>query len=314
MNVFLTGGTGFIGSYIAMALVNEGHHVTILARNKDKIPAFHKLDQIQVIQGQLGDRDIIQKQLKSQDVCIHVALNYTKDTGYEVLEDDTLPTVWMADIAAKAGVKQFIYTSSAAVNDCVYMLPPELMEEHIKLVEVRSRRQPVTFYGATKAASELFLLAKSYQSDMRMNIVRPGYTFGNPVIEGAPTQPDTRFHDIIKNIVKNEPVTVTQYDGTQFIFGEDLAKLYIEILKSDVNRKIYFGLSKNFVSWETIAKEAVRLCGSTSQIIVEDKGLDPECTLFDVKDMKEDFNLEFDPWMHIVDHLNYYIQSEKKQI
>jgi len=38
MNVFLTGGTGFIGSYVAMELVKQGHHVTILARNRNKVP------------------------------------------------------------------------------------------------------------------------------------------------------------------------------------------------------------------------------------------------------------------------------------
>lgn len=311
MHCFLTGGTGFIGSYIAMALLNKGHHVTILARNKNKIPALNKLEHVDVVQGTLNDQDVIQRHLADKDICIHVALNYTKSMGYEVLADDTLPTVRMADTAAEAGVKHFIYTSSTAVNDCVYMLPPELQEAPTKRVEAKARRYPVTFYGATKAASEIFLLAKSYQSGMRINIVRPGYTFGNPVVDGAPTQSDTRFHEIVRNAVLNKPITVTKHDGTQFIFAGDLAKLYMEILNSDVNRRTYFGLSRNFVSWEAIAKETIKRCGSASEIVVEDKGWDADPTLFDVSDMKRDFNLEFDPWTHIVDHIDYYIQLEK---
>ena len=42
MKIFLTGGTGFIGSYVAMELVKHGHQVTILARNPDNVPELKK--------------------------------------------------------------------------------------------------------------------------------------------------------------------------------------------------------------------------------------------------------------------------------
>jgi UDP-glucose 4-epimerase len=79
---------------------------------------------------------------------------------------------------------------------------------------------------------------------MKINIIRPGYTFGNPVIDGSSTQGDTRFHQIVKIALENRPITVVKNDGTQFIWAGDLAKLYIKILHSYVNRKTYFGLQK----------------------------------------------------------------------
>ena len=313
MNVVLTGGTGFIGSHIAMELVRSGHNISILARNRNKVPELLKIPGIEIIEGDLGDRRILESMITGKDACIHVALKYTKQTGWEVLSDDTLPTVYLSDIAAQAEVKHFIYTSSTAVNDNVYMIEQNKIDRSIKSVNMTSKQHPTTFYGATKAACENYLLAQSYQSAMRVNIVRPGYTFGNPVVPGGSTEGDTRFHEIVKNALAQQPVYVVKKDGTQFIWAGDLAKLYLRILESDVNRKTYFGLAQRFISWETIAKEAIKKCGSKSAVVVEDRRWADDGTSFDVSDMKKDFNLEFDSWPKILEHLDYYIALESQK-
>ena len=51
-----------------------------------------------------------------------------------------------------------------------------------------------------------------------------------------------------------------------------------------------------------------------SKIEVEDRGWSDNITLFDVRDMKEDFSLEFDGWEKILEHLDYYIKSEKHSL
>jgi UDP-glucose 4-epimerase len=313
MNVFLTGGTGFIGSHIAMELVRNGHNISILARNRNKVPELLTIQGIEIIEGDLGDRRILESMITGKDACIHVALNYTKQTGWEVLSDDTLPTVYLSDIAAQAKVKHFIYTSSTAVNDNVYMVEQNKIDGSIKSVNVTSKQHPTTFYGATKAACENYLLAQSYHSALRVNIVRPGYTFGNPVVSGGSTEGDTRFREIVKNALVQKPVYVVKNDGTQFIWAGDLAKLYLKILESDINRKTYFGLAQRFISWETIAKEAIKKCGSKSAVEIEDRGWAEDVTFFDVSDMKKDFNLEFDGWAKILEHIDYYIALEKQK-
>ena len=64
-----------------------------------------------------------------KEACILVALNYTKKTGWEVLQDDTLPTVYISDIAVRENVKHFIYISSTAVNDSLYMADASELRE-----------------------------------------------------------------------------------------------------------------------------------------------------------------------------------------
>ena len=313
MDILLTGGTGFIGSYVAMELINNGHSVVILARNENKVPQLKKIKGTKIVQGDISDVTLLEELISGKDAVIHVALNYTKQTGWEVLQEDTLPTVHISEMAAQANVKHFIYTSSTAVNDNVYMIEQNKVDGLIKSVCIDTKQHPTTFYGATKAASENYLIAQSYQSSMKINIIRPGYTFGNPVIEGGSTQGDIRFHQIVKNALENRPITVVKNDGTQFIWAGDLAKLYTKILHSYVNRKIYFGLAKNFISWETIAHEAIRKCNSRSTVEIEDRNWCADGTLFDVFDMKNDFGLEFNGWSKIPDHLDYYIDLESRQ-
>jgi UDP-glucose 4-epimerase len=310
MKVFLTGGTGFIGSYVAMALVKQGHRVTILARHPDKVPELRKMGQLEIVEGDITDTALLEKLVWGKDACILVALNYTKQTGWEVLRDDTWPTVFVSDAAARAKVKHLIYTSSTAVNDSLYMGERDEAEKTIKRVTATTRQHPATFYGATKAASENYLIAQSHLSSLRVNIIRPGYAFGNPVIKGGSIQSDTRFRNIVSDALQNRPITVIKNDGTQFIWAGDLAGLYVKVLHSDFNRKTYFGLSRNFVSWHQIAQEAARRCNSKSRIELEDRGWSEGGLSWDVSDMKKDFGLEFDPWERIVEHLDYHIDLE----
>ncbi len=67
------------------------------------------------------------------------------------------------------------------------------------------------------------------------------------------------------------------------------------------------------MSWHDIARAAVENSGSTSRVEVEDKGWSDDGLYWDVSDMKKDFGLEFDPWTKILEHLDYYIDLEKKR-
>jgi UDP-glucose 4-epimerase len=312
MNILLTGGTGFIGSYVTLELLKYSHKVTILARNPNKIRESQEMKQIELVEGDLSDLELLEKLIKSKDACIHIAVNYSEQrTGWEVLQDDTLPTVFMSNIAAREKVKHFIYTSSTSVNDSLYSGAADKLEEEIKICDTKTKQHPATFYGATKAASENFLIAQSHLSPMRINIIRPGYTFGNPILKGAHSQNDTRFQNIVKKAFNDKPITLTNNDGTQFMWAGDLAKLYIEVLHSNVNRKTYYGVSRNFTSWYKIAAEAIIKCDSKSKIILEDNDWSEDPLMWDPSDMKKDFGLEFNAWKKIKEHLDYYIYLEK---
>ena len=113
MDVFLTGGTGFIGSYVVVELLRAGHTVTILARNPDKVPALHDLSGVRIVRGTLTDNDVIVSAMRGKDACVHVALGWG-DEPVSMLSADTAPSVFIFQTAAECGVRKLIYTSSTA--------------------------------------------------------------------------------------------------------------------------------------------------------------------------------------------------------
>ena len=315
MKILLTGGTGFIGSHVLMRLLQDGHEVTVLARNPDKISALKHVGNVQILNINLNDFNAIPQALEGKDAVVHIALCMTGSSAYDVLMSDTAATVFLATEAAKAGVKRFIYTSSTASVDSVYASSnPVCIKPGDKLVTINSRHDPCTYYGATKAASEDFLFAIEGETNMKVNFIRPGYTFGNPIVEGAPTQPDTRFKTIVQAALENKDIHVVKNDGTQFIWADDIAEVYAELVKKDVSKKTYFALSKEFVTWEQIANDAVKLFSSKSNVVVEDLGWSDTPLLFDVSDIKRDFNLEFSAYPHIISHLHYFKDSLKNNL
>jgi UDP-glucose 4-epimerase len=214
-----------------------------------------------------------------------------------MLTNDTLSSVRIFEAAEKAGVQHLIYTSSTAA---LGFFQPHMIEE-ITL-------HPSDYYGATKASTEAFLSAFSHRTPMRCNVVRPGYTIGNPAVEGGPIYSDRRFKDIVKSALAGSEIRVVKNDGTQFVWAGDLARIYSAILGSTVNNQVYFGLSNEFTTWEAIANEAVAITQSTSQVTEEDKGYGPP-NLFDLGKVKAEFGLEFSSKATISDHLRYLVAN-----
>ncbi len=296
MKIFVTGGSGFIGHWVVKELLSEGHELRLLIRDKGKIPSLQALKNVETVEGTLYDRSVMADALKGSEACVHIALGWG-ETPTSMLERDTAVTAFLAEEAEKAGVKQFLYTSSTAA---VGEFRP-LMNEEIGL-------RPMDLYGATKASSEAYLLGFSAKSEMRCNIIRPGYTFGNPAYPDGVTQPDKRFREIVAAAKRNEPITVTKHDGTQFIWAGDLARLYAAVLKGDYDREVFFGLAKEFVTWEKVALKAVEITGSKSMVNVEDKGWDAKPMLFDLTKIKREFGFEFLGTPEIERHLEYLVR------
>lgn len=301
MKIFVTGATGFIGSYVAHALMQKGHQIVAFCRNPQKIPSWVNNPKISFVQGELQQTNLFAPALRGCEVCVHIALGWG-DEPLTMLQNDTLPSVTLLQAAAENGCVQFIYTSSTAAMG--QMRP--VMDESVRCI-------PQDLYGATKSASESFVLGFG-KSNMRRNIVRPGYTFGNPVVPDAFTQPDERFRKIARLALQNLPIELIKHDGTQFAWAGDLARLYVALVEGNCNEQVYLGLSNQWVSWEQVAKETCALCNSKSQIVLKDLGWGKDPIVFSVDKMQRELGISYQAYPALTEHIQWCISQAQQHL
>lgn len=172
MNCFLTGSNGFIGRRLVEELSAGGNKVKCLVRSPDKFRALSSLPGVTPVVGDLDAVDALDEALPGCDTVFHLAA-YAKPWS----KDRSLPyrinvagTENVLKAALKAGVRRFVFTSSAAV------IGPSPGTDPID--ESFPRTVPwFNEYEETKAAAGE--LVRSYNRDgMECVIVNPTRVYG----------------------------------------------------------------------------------------------------------------------------------------
>jgi UDP-glucose 4-epimerase len=302
MNVFITGGTGNIGQYVTLAVTGNGHAAKVLSRNPEKYPSLAK--KAELVKGTITDYALLADYVKGCDAVIHIALGWGNEP-VSMFANDTAATVNLLEIAEKAGVQKFIYTSSTAA-----------MGHMRQGMDETAANLPLDLYGSTKSASEAFVLGftKYYGGEkkvsMKRNIIRPGYTYSNPPFPDGSSQSDTRFRDIADAVVNSKPITLTKHDGTQFISAGEIAQLYLQLLESDKNEQTYLALGTGYTTWEHIAHIAIEYYPESKSVItLNDLHWSDVPVLYNVKKMERDFDLSFDSQKDLRDHVKWNIDQ-----
>ncbi len=113
--VLITGGTGFIGSNLAEALINEGCHVRILRRDNSDLRAIKGLD-VENFIGDILHKNSLRQAMDGCDTVFHTAaiVAMWRKKGTEQKDVNVLGTNNVAEVALETGVKKFVHTSSIA--------------------------------------------------------------------------------------------------------------------------------------------------------------------------------------------------------
>lgn len=168
MKVFVTGGTGFVGSHLVDALLARGDDVVCLVRDPGKVErVFDKGPRPRLVAGNLSDSAALETGAAGADVVFHVAgltAAVSRDAFFSANAEGTRQ---VARAAAKTApnLERFVYVSSQAASG------PSRRGE--ALTE-SAKPNPLTEYGRSKLAGEDALREFTFP----WTIVRPPVVYG----------------------------------------------------------------------------------------------------------------------------------------
>lgn len=208
MNIFVTGGAGYIGSSTAEALIKAGHSVTVydslITGHREAVPAGANF-----IHASLDDRTALTEALNAQkyDAVMHFAAfieagESMKDPGRFFLNNFS-NSVQLMDIAVQAGVRKMVFSSTAAV----YQSSEEPLTEDSPI-------GPTNVYGHTKLMTEQAL--EWYRSIFGMHyaVLRYFNACGALPGRGEAHQPESHLIPRVLQIALGQAESAT-------IFGTD---------------------------------------------------------------------------------------------
>ena len=113
--VFLTGGSGFIGGQLAVALLARGDEVVALARSEESARSLGSRG-VEVARGDVLDRDTLVRAMAGCEIVHHVAgvnSHCPRDPG-QLWRVNVVGPQNVVDAAVRQGVMRVVFTSSAA--------------------------------------------------------------------------------------------------------------------------------------------------------------------------------------------------------
>ena len=158
-SVFLTGGSGFLGGHLAEALVAAGHEVTASVRRTSDTRHLDRLE-LRTVELDLGaeDKSEAAAALAGCAAVVHCGALTRARNESEFMAVNAVGTRRLAEAAAAAGVRRFVFISSLAARG------PDGADG------------PVSPYGRSKADAEAALAA--IRGSMEVAVLRPGGVYG----------------------------------------------------------------------------------------------------------------------------------------
>jgi len=108
-NIVILGATGTVGSKISEILLNEGHHVTLVTRNTEKLEKYRSLG-AEIIAGDITDVDILTKAFKKADSAFVLLPDNVKAENTRAYQRQVTGTLLKA--IEKSGIRYIVNMSS----------------------------------------------------------------------------------------------------------------------------------------------------------------------------------------------------------
>src|SRR5690554_5750644 len=208
MKYLVTGAAGFIGSYVAKRLLEQGHEVVGLDNLNDyylpelkdyRLAQLSPFDNFRFVKLDLADRDGMANLFKTEQFqrVIHLAaqagVRYSIENPFAYVDSNLVGMMTILEGCRHNKVQHLVYASSSSVYG---------MNDKIPFSETDQVDNPVSLYAATKKANEL--MAHSYSK--LYGIPTTGLRFFT--VYGPAGRPDMAPWLFTEAIIKGEPIKV----------------------------------------------------------------------------------------------------------
>jgi len=147
--VMVTGGAGYIGSHTTLQLLDAGHRVVVL----DNLYSGHRWavdPRAEFVEGSISDTALVERLLSEHGVTTvvhfagHIVVPESVSDPLKYYENNVAGSICLLQACRTAGVKQFVFSSSAAVYGNPEKIP----------VSEGALTLPINPYGRTKLMTE----------------------------------------------------------------------------------------------------------------------------------------------------------------
>lgn len=253
MAILITGGTGYLGPYLARKLIDEGEDKLILF---DFIPNPTSVEDIaehvQIVQGDITEPFELIAVLKQHDISSIFHLAYIIGPESEIFRSrgmrlNILGTYNVFETAQQAGVQRVVWASSAAACGLIETT------NKAQLVKEDDRPTPNNVYGASKLFNEHLAECLARNEGFDHIGLRLSSIYGLGRAQRISTRPDI-YWSLVEQSARGEEVVVPPGDHlVSWSYVKDCADAFYHAYKADKPKSQIF----NFTGEIRPVKDAV---------------------------------------------------------
>lgn len=256
--IVITGGAGFIGSHLVDKLLEMKKEVLVIdnlsSGNLENLRHHENDENLRILEIDIRDKKI-KEAIEGAEAIFHLAadpdVRRSVENPKKSFEINMVGGFNILEAAREAGVKDFIFTSSGGT---VY-------GDVSKPVSEEYRLRPISPYGASKAAFEMYLSAYAHSYGMNCLSLRLGNIIGPRSRHGV-------IWDFFWKLKKNPKKLVILGNGEQ-------EKSYLHVSDSIEATLLAWKKTRGFEVYN-VAHEKTLKVKEIAKIVCEELGLNPE--------------------------------------
>ena len=171
MRIFVTGGTGFIGSHLVKQAMQQGEEVVVLRRSPTSVPRIQWDSSPVFVDAEMAD--VKREDFENCDAVVHLAAHSAKvpyDTMENCILHNVLEPLKLVQTAISAGVTRFVIAGSCFEYGT--------SGERYERIPVDAPLEPTSTYATSKAMASIAFSGLASMTNSQISIHRIFHVFG----------------------------------------------------------------------------------------------------------------------------------------